>query len=348
VGDSLNDYCPRCGTARVGAFRFCRGCSFDFDTFGTEPSGLPADVSTATVVQSTPVMAFGPGRRFSGRRVLGGGVAILFGLAAIGSLQPASGSPIPPNPTSTPTSRAIVLATATLTATPSPAPEPTFGPTGPTTEASVVRVVDGDTIVVAYGGKEYKLRYIGMDSPETVDPNSPVQWMGAQSTAANAALVDGKTVYLEKDVSEVDPFGRLLRYVWLTDGAAWTLVNLELVRQGVASAKSYPPDVRYDALYAATEADAKVAAVGLWAPTPAPPTPAPTPKPTSVPTAVPFVEPEPEPEPASKCHPSYDPCLPIVGDLNCPDVRALGAAPVDVIGPDDYGLDRDNDGIGCE
>jgi len=48
------------------------------------------------------------------------------------------------------------------------------------------------------------------------------------------------------------------------------------------------------------------------------------------------------------CHASYDPCLPIVDDLNCPDVVALGAAPVTVIGPDDYGLDRDHDGIGCE
>lgn len=48
------------------------------------------------------------------------------------------------------------------------------------------------------------------------------------------------------------------------------------------------------------------------------------------------------------CHPSYDPCLPIVDDLNCPDVVELGAAPVTVIGPDEYGLDADNDGIGCE
>ena len=82
-----------------------------------------------------------------------------------------------------------------------------------------------------------------MDSPETVDPSSPVQWMGPQATAANAALVEGKTVFLEKDVSEVDQFDRLLRYVWVTKGTAWTLVNLELVRQGVAFAKSYPPDV---------------------------------------------------------------------------------------------------------
>jgi hypothetical protein len=48
------------------------------------------------------------------------------------------------------------------------------------------------------------------------------------------------------------------------------------------------------------------------------------------------------------CHPSYSPCLPIVGDLNCPDVRAMGKAPVDVIGYDDYRLDGDGDGVGCE
>jgi hypothetical protein len=48
------------------------------------------------------------------------------------------------------------------------------------------------------------------------------------------------------------------------------------------------------------------------------------------------------------CHPSYDPCLPVVEDLNCPDVVAMGAAPVTVVGPDDYGLDADHDGVGCE
>jgi micrococcal nuclease len=166
--------------------------------------------------------------------------------------------------------------------------------------------------------------------------------MGPQATAANAALVAGKTVFLEKDVSEVDRFDRLLRYVWLTNGTAWILVNLELVRQGVASAKSYPPDTKYDALYLVAQTEAHRSALGLWGPTPAPPTPAPTPEPV----IVPFVEPE--PEPASKCHPSYDPCLPVVADMNCPAVRAMGAAPVKVIGPDEYRLDSDHDGRGCE
>ena len=230
-------------------------------------------------------------------------------------------------------------------------PESTFGPTSPTTQATVVRVIDGDTIVVSYDGEEYKVRYIGMDAPETKDPNSPIEWMGPQATEANSALVAGETVFLEKDASEVDRFDRLLRHVWLTDGAAWTLVNLELVRQGVAIAKSYPPDVRYDELYRAADADAQGAALGLYAATPEPtaePTAKPTPKPTAKPTPKPTPKPTAKPKPASKCHASYDPCLPIVSDLNCPDVRAMGKAPVRVTGPDDYGLDRDDDGWGCD
>jgi hypothetical protein len=177
-----------------------------------------------------------------------------------------------------------------------------------------------------------------MDTPETKDPNESIQWMGPQATAANDALVAGETVYLEKDVSETDQFDRLLRYVWLTNGATWTLVNLELVRQGVAIAKSYPPDTKYDDVYLAAQTVAQGSALGLWGPTPPPPTPAPTPVPiVDVPAT-----------PASKCHPSYEPCLPITGDLDCPDIRAMGLDPVSVIGPDDYRLDRDGDGLGCE
>jgi micrococcal nuclease len=273
--------------------------------------------------------------------MLGTGLAIALGLAAIGCTSADPASPAGAASTATPSARVVPAAPATSTSA------PTFGPAGQTTEATVVRVVDGDTIVVAFGGKQYKLRYIGMDTPETVDPNSPIQWMGPQATAANIALVYGKTVYLEKDVSEVDRFDRLLRYVWLVNGSAWTLVNLELVRQGVASAKSYPPDVRYDNLYRVAEADAQEASLGLWGLAPAP-TLAATPAPTARPTPKPTPKPTAKPKAASSCHPSYVPCLPIVNDLNCPDVRAMGKAPVQVIGPDDYRLDSDHDGIGCE
>src|SRR4029079_14017011 len=177
-----------------------------------------------------------------------------------------------------------------------------FAPTGATQTAKVGRIVDGDTIVVALAGTNVKVRYIGMATPELVDPNRPVEPMGPEAAAANKALVAGKTVVLEKDTSETDRYGRLLRYVWLQNGTAWTLVNLALVQQGYAQAVSYPPDTKYDAILASGQDTARTSFVGLSSPeanataTPtatAKPTPRPTPRPTKKP---------------SSCHPSYSPC----------------------------------------
>jgi micrococcal nuclease len=131
-----------------------------------------------------------------------------------------------------------------------------------------VDVVDGDTIKVEIDGKRYTLRYIGIDTPETVDPRQPVQWMGAEASAANEELVAGQTVQLEKDVSEVDRYGRLLRYVWLQRDGAWLLVNYELVRRGFAHASSYPPDVHYQDLLRQAEAEARTDGIGLWSASP--------------------------------------------------------------------------------
>ena len=143
-----------------------------------------------------------------------------------------------------------------------------FRPVGPTVRAKVVRIVDGDTIVVRIGGRDERLRYIGMDTPETVKPGSPVEWMGPEASRANAALVEGRTVELEKDVSETDQYGRLLRYVWIVDRDRWTLVNLELVRHGFAQVETDPPDVRYADRFLAAERAARDAGVGLWGPAP--------------------------------------------------------------------------------
>jgi endonuclease YncB( thermonuclease family) len=150
------------------------------------------------------------------------------------------------------------------TASDSPIPSTTPG----RTEAQVVDVVDGDTIKVSIDGQVYTLRYIGIDTPETVAPGKPVEWMGPEASAANAALVSGQTVYLEKDVSETDRYGRLLRYVYLADG---TQVNAELVRRGYAHASTYPPDVKYQDLFRQMEREARAAEVGLWGPAPATP-----------------------------------------------------------------------------
>jgi micrococcal nuclease len=204
-------------------------------------------------------------------------------------------------------------------------------------------VVDGDTIVIDRGRGNEKLRYIGMDTPETVDPASPVQWMGPQASAANKALVEGQHVVLERDVSETDQYGRLLRYVWLAKSSGWLLVNLELVVEGVAQAATYPPDVRYVDLYLSAQRTAQEQGIGLWGATP-PPTQAPAP----------FVEVVPTPGPATPgCHPSYvGVCLQTgIGDYDCAGGSGNGPnyvkGPFKVVGPDEFRLDADGNGIGC-
>lgn len=134
-------------------------------------------------------------------------------------------------------------------------------------QGRVIRIVDGDTIRVSVGGDVYTVRYIGIDCPETKHPSLPVQWMGPEATRANEELVRGKKVYLEKDVSETDRYGRLLRYVFLDDG---TFVNAELVRRGYAQVATYPPDVKYQDLFLEMQVEAREAGRGLWGPTPTP------------------------------------------------------------------------------
>jgi micrococcal nuclease len=150
--------------------------------------------------------------------------------------------------------------------TPAPSWSTGLAPVGPTETALVVRIVDGDTIIIDRGYGDERLRYVGIDAPESVKPDTPVAFMGHEASAANAALVAGREVVLERDVSDRDRFDRLLRYVWLREGDTWLLVNLELVRQGYASAVSFPPDVRLQDALRAAERVARDAALGLWGP----------------------------------------------------------------------------------
>ena len=126
------------------------------------------------------------------------------------------------------------------------------------TEAQVVRVVDGDTIKVALAGQTFSVRYIGIDAPELGTPD------GVTAREQNSILVSGRTVQLERDVSETDRYGRLLRYVWVDD----VMVNAVLVQQGYARAAAYPPDTRYETRFAAEQRDAESAQRGLWATAP--------------------------------------------------------------------------------
>ena len=122
----------------------------------------------------------------------------------------------------------------------------------------VTRVVDGDTVVIDTGDK---VRYIGIDTPETVSPTKPVQCFGKEASAFNTQLVGGKLVRLEKDISERDKYGRLLRFVYLEDG---TDVNLVLVQNGYAHAATFPPDVRRASEFLVAEREARTAHRGLW------------------------------------------------------------------------------------
>ena len=133
-------------------------------------------------------------------------------------------------------------------------------------EAFVTRVVDGDTIWVNINGTEYKVRYIGIDTPETVDPRKPVQCFGKEASIKNTELVFGKIVRLEKDVSDKDMYGRLLRYVWVVDVASSTevMVNAELIRLGYAQVSTYPPDVKYQKYLLSLQEEARADNLGLW------------------------------------------------------------------------------------
>jgi len=132
----------------------------------------------------------------------------------------------------------------------------------PTTaeEVQVLRVVDGDTVEVMRGGRRERVRYIGIDTPESVAPNQPVECFGKEASARNKELVEGKRVRLEKDVSDTDRFGRLLRYVWLGDEQ----INARLIAEGYANIATFPPDVRNQDLYQRLEREARTAGRGLW------------------------------------------------------------------------------------
>lgn len=122
----------------------------------------------------------------------------------------------------------------------------------------VKRVVDGDTIELDNGEK---VRYIGINTPESVDPRRPVECFGKEASAYNKELVEGKKVRLERNISERDKYGRLLRFVYLEDGV---MVNEVLVRDGYAFVATYPPDVAKQGIFREEEQSARNEKKGLW------------------------------------------------------------------------------------
>ena len=129
--------------------------------------------------------------------------------------------------------------------------------------AVVKRVVDGDTVELENGEK---VRYIGIDTPETLDPRKPIQCFGKEAAEKNRELVEGKRIRLEKDVMERDKYNRLLKYIYVSAGESEPeiFVNLELVKRGFAHSYTYPPDVKYQDLFISAEKEAREAGRGLW------------------------------------------------------------------------------------
>ena len=143
--------------------------------------------------------------------------------------------------------------------------------------ASVVSVVDGDTIVVSIDSQEFYCRAVGVDAPESVHPDDSLNVAEGEvsSDFLKSVLRDGDTVFLERDVSDTDKYGRLLRYIWLSipddpsDPAAFSrdCVNAIVVREGFARSKSYPPDTSRESQLEPLQRDAVASGSGvsyLW------------------------------------------------------------------------------------
>lgn len=272
-------------------------------------------------------------RRRLRTQVLIAGLVVLVGAAAIGEEAPAGRTDLViERPSTTTTSSSSTSAPSTTTSTMVRAESPLSGEL-----VSVTKHVDGDTLWVS-GGE--KVRFIGMDTPETT--NGRRDCFGAEASARTAELLPlGTEVRLEYDAGRRDRYGRTLAYVYrASDGL---FVNASLVRDGYAQVMTVPPNVAHAEEFVALQREAREAGRGFWgacgSSSVAPAT-----------TTVPI-----RPLAGGGCHPSYSgTCIPPdVSDADCAGGRGNGPhyvqeKDVQVVGPDPYELDSDGDGVGCE
>jgi micrococcal nuclease len=152
----------------------------------------------------------------------------------------------------------LLVAAALLILRPWEDPTPDSGPSE--VRAFVVRAVDGDTIEARIGGRLEDVRYIGVDTPETVKPDTPVQCFGPRASSFNHRLVEHRWVRLVSGVERRDIYGRLLAYVYL----GHRFVNANLARRGLARSLTIPPNDRFAPLFRRLELRAAKAGRGLW------------------------------------------------------------------------------------
>lgn len=140
-------------------------------------------------------------------------------------------------------------------------------------EARVVRVVDGDTIVATVDGVDEKIRFVLVNTPETKHPKKGVEYYGKEASDFTKVNLEDKTIYLEKDVSDRDRYGRMLRYIWLKRPATNNptdeeieqyMFNAILLKKGFANLSTFPPDIKYVDLFVKLERDARKNNLGLW------------------------------------------------------------------------------------
>lgn len=225
-------------------------------------------------------------------------------------------------------------------------------------EAEIIRLIDGDTLEVRIDGVSNRVRIYRADTPETQNEQ---ECGGEEATAfAEFALSfnddEDATIFLERDKNEKDRYGRELAYVWFEVDDKPYMLNHILINNGWADDVDYG-DRKYDDELKDAAAFAKRNDLGVWETCGGFGQPLPEPEPTAASAPEQPVNeqpqeqapqqqaPEPEVPEASGCDPNYTPCIPAFPpDLNCPEVGIT----VQVIGGDPHGLDRDNDGVGCE
>lgn len=129
--------------------------------------------------------------------------------------------------------------------------------------ATVIEVIDGDTVDLSIAGHRQRVRLIGVDTPETKHPNKPVECFGHEASAfAESLLVPGTKVRLERDAEARDTYGRLLMYLFRSSDNLF--INLELVRQGFAHVLTIEPNIAYLEKFVAAARDAQSNNQGLW------------------------------------------------------------------------------------
>ena len=147
-------------------------------------------------------------------------------------------------------------------------------------KAKIERVVDGDTAIVSFvfdDGSKYtkeRVRFLGVNTPETVHPSKPVEFYGKEASNFTKAQLTGKTVWLQTDVEVKDRYGRMLAYVWLKEPSTKDLdneaairanmFNAKLLLDGYAQTMTVQPNSRYSNLFVHFQREAREAKRGLW------------------------------------------------------------------------------------